>query len=79
MLGFAIVGCGMIAEFHTLAINEMPNARVVAAWSRNAASGAKIERLADGGCRIFDELEPMLIADDEDDVDEPVESLDPLP
>jgi predicted dehydrogenase len=58
--GFGIIGCGMIAEFHTRAINEMPNARVVAAWSRNAASGAKIERLADGGCKIFDDLDRML-------------------
>jgi predicted dehydrogenase len=58
--GFGLVGCGMIAEFHTRAINEMPNARVVAAWSRNAESGAKIERLADGGCKIFDDLNSML-------------------
>ena len=40
--GFGIIGCGMIAEFHTRAINEIPNARVVAAWSRNPANGAKI-------------------------------------
>jgi UDP-N-acetyl-2-amino-2-deoxyglucuronate dehydrogenase len=58
--GFGIVGCGMIAEFHTRAINEIPSARVVAAWSRNAANGAKIERLADGGCEIFDDLDSML-------------------
>ena len=24
--GFGIIGCGMIAEFHTRAINEIPNA-----------------------------------------------------
>ena len=47
--GFGIIGCGMIAEFHTRAINEIPNARVVAAWSRNPENGAKIDRLADGG------------------------------
>ncbi len=27
--GFGIIGCGMIAEFHTRAINEIENARVV--------------------------------------------------
>jgi UDP-N-acetyl-2-amino-2-deoxyglucuronate dehydrogenase len=58
--GFGIVGCGMIAEFHTRAINEIPNARVVAAWSRNAANGAKIERLADVGCKIFDDIDALL-------------------
>ena len=39
--GFGIIGCGMIAEFHTRAINEIPTARVVAAWSRSPANGAK--------------------------------------
>ena len=58
--GFGIIGCGMIAEFHTRAINEIPNARVVAAWSRNPANGAKIDRLADGGCKIFDDLDALL-------------------
>src|SRR5207244_11897511 len=58
--GFGIIGCGMIAEFHTRAINEIENARVVAAWSRNAANGEKIARLAQGGCAIFDDLDAML-------------------
>ena len=30
--GFGIIGCGMIAEFHTRAINEIEGARVVAAF-----------------------------------------------
>src|SRR5271170_2687099 len=58
--GFGIIGCGMIAEFHTRAINEIENARVVAAWSRNSANGAKIARLAKGGCAIFDDLDALL-------------------
>jgi UDP-N-acetyl-2-amino-2-deoxyglucuronate dehydrogenase len=33
--GFGIVGCGMIAEFHTRAINDIEGARVVAAFSRS--------------------------------------------
>ncbi len=58
--GFGIIGCGMIAEFHTRAINEIPNARVVAAWSRNPANGAKIAGLADGGCAVFSDLDALL-------------------
>jgi UDP-N-acetyl-2-amino-2-deoxyglucuronate dehydrogenase len=58
--GFGIIGCGMIAEFHTRAINEIENARVVAAWSRNQAHGEKIAKLAAGGCMIFDQLDAVL-------------------
>jgi predicted dehydrogenase len=58
--GFGIIGCGMIAEYHTRAINEIKGARVVAAWSRNPVNGEKIARLADGDCRIFDDLGAML-------------------
>jgi UDP-N-acetyl-2-amino-2-deoxyglucuronate dehydrogenase len=59
--GFGIIGCGMIAEFHTRAINEIENARVVAAWSRNQANGEKIAKLAGGGCQIFDDLDALLV------------------
>jgi predicted dehydrogenase len=58
--GFGIIGCGMIAEFHTRAINEIENARVVAAWSRNPANGDKIAQLAREGCAIFDDLDALL-------------------
>jgi predicted dehydrogenase len=65
--GFGIIGCGMIAEFHTRAINEIPGARVVAAYSRNPENGAKIAGLAEGGCRVVDALDALL-ADPEIDV-----------
>jgi UDP-N-acetyl-2-amino-2-deoxyglucuronate dehydrogenase len=58
--GFGIIGCGMIAEFHTRAINEIEGARVVAAWSRTPANGAKIAGLAGDGCAVFDDLDTML-------------------
>ena len=58
--GFGIIGCGMIAEFHTKAINEIEGARVVAAFSRSEANGAKIAGLAEGGCRVYDDLEALL-------------------
>lgn len=60
--GFAIVGCGMIAEYHTRAINEIEGARVVAAYSRNPANGAKIASLAavKGDCPVDSDLDTML-------------------
>ena len=56
---FAIVGCGMIAEYHTKAINEIDGAKVVAAFSRSPANGAKIAALS-GGAVIYDDLDAML-------------------
>ena len=58
--GFGIVGCGMIAEFHARAIAEIPDARLVAAFSRSGANGAKIAGLSTGDCRVYDDLGAML-------------------
>jgi UDP-N-acetyl-2-amino-2-deoxyglucuronate dehydrogenase len=58
--GFGIIGCGMIAEFHTKAINEIEGSRVVAAYSRSAQNGAKIAKMAGNECRVFDDLDQML-------------------
>lgn len=60
--GVGIIGCGMIAEYHTRAVNEIDNARVVAAYSRSAANGAKIAGMAagKGECRVYDDLDAML-------------------
>ncbi len=41
-LGFAIIGCGMIARFHIRAIQEIPGARVAALVSRSQESAAKL-------------------------------------
>src|SRR5262245_7640666 len=38
MLGFAIVGCGMIARFHARALLDVPGTRLVALVSRNPAN-----------------------------------------
>jgi predicted dehydrogenase len=46
-LGFAIVGCGMIARFHARAILEIPGARTTALVSRSPDNGGKF--LADTG------------------------------
>jgi UDP-N-acetyl-2-amino-2-deoxyglucuronate dehydrogenase len=58
--GFGIIGCGMIAEFHTRAINELEGARVVAAFSRSAENGAKIAKMAGEQCRVYDDLDKLL-------------------
>src|SRR3954463_6325732 len=65
--GFGFVGCGMIAEFHTRAINEIEGARVVAAYDKFPASAEKIAKLAGGGCQVYDDIDTML-ANPEGDV-----------
>src|SRR5947209_15265405 len=53
-LGFALVGCGMIARFHARAIAEIPEARVAALVSRTPANAHKL--VAETGtpaCPVF--------------------------
>jgi predicted dehydrogenase len=66
--GFGIVGCGMIAEYHTRAISEIDGARVVAAYSRNKANAAKIADLGrvKGEVAVYDDLQAMLQRTDVD-------------
>lgn len=60
--GFGIIGCGMIAEFHTKAINDIDGARVVAAFSRSPENGRKIAGMAapKGECALYDDLDALL-------------------
>ena len=64
--GFGLIGCGMIAEFHARAIQEIPGARVVAAYDTFPASAEKIARLAGDGCRTYGDIDEMLKAPDID-------------
>src|SRR5258706_6140158 len=64
--GFGFVGCGMIAEFHTKAINEIEGARVVAAFDQFEASAVKIAKLARGDCRVYNDIDQMLANPDVD-------------
>ena len=41
-LGFAILGCGMIARFHAKAILELPNARLIALQSRHPENAKQV-------------------------------------
>lgn len=56
--GFAIIGCGMISNFHAKAIESLENARLVACYDVFKPSA---ERLAEQtGCRAYDNLDEML-------------------
>ncbi len=62
-LGFALVGCGMIARFHAKAILEIPGARVAALVSRTPANANNL--IAETGiepCPIFATVEEALAA-----------------
>lgn len=66
-LGFAIVGCGMIARFHVRALADVPDTRVAALVSRTPASAEKL--FADTGvarCPIHTEIAEALKQPDVD-------------
>jgi predicted dehydrogenase len=59
--GFGIIGCGMIAEFHTKAINEIEGAEVLGVYDTVPERTAKIVSMARGtGAQGFDDLDAML-------------------
>jgi UDP-N-acetyl-2-amino-2-deoxyglucuronate dehydrogenase len=64
MVGFAIVGCGMIARFHARALAEVPNARLVALVSRNPANAKTLADQLNLRCQVFAELAPALARGD---------------
>lgn len=62
-LGFAIVGCGMIARFHVRALAEVPGTRVAALVSRSPESAARLA--AETGlppCPVFGSVEEAVAA-----------------
>ena len=56
--GFAIVGTGMISQFHARAIGETSNARLIAVCSRERARAQAFAQTF--GCKAFDQLDDML-------------------
>jgi UDP-N-acetyl-2-amino-2-deoxyglucuronate dehydrogenase len=67
MLGFSIIGCGMIARFHARALTEVPNARVVALADSEVARAHKLAgELGLGEDRVYAELPPLLARRDVD-------------
>lgn len=57
-LGFAIVGCGMIADFHARAIADLRGAKLVACYSRNGERAT--EFAANHNCAPYADLDEML-------------------
>jgi len=63
-VGFAIVGCGMVADFHAAAITEIPNAKLTAVSSRSIRNA---KRVADKyGCPYYTDFRELLKRDDVD-------------
>jgi predicted dehydrogenase len=60
MLGFAIVGCGMIARFHARALAEVPGTKLIALVSRNVANAQKMNQELGLHCDTYAELAPVL-------------------
>lgn len=58
--GFGLVGCGMIAEFHTKAIQEIPGSKVVAVFDTVAERAERLAAMAGPGCRTYSDLGQML-------------------
>jgi UDP-N-acetyl-2-amino-2-deoxyglucuronate dehydrogenase len=66
MLGFAIVGCGMIARFHGRALADVPGARLVALVSRKAENAKRLAESLEINCAIHTDLRPVLARPDVD-------------
>src|SRR4051794_25973868 len=61
MLGFAVVGCGMIARFHAKALADVPGAKLTAVISRSEGNAQKlISELSLTGCKVFTQLDDAL-------------------
>ncbi|HLA85054.1 MAG TPA: Gfo/Idh/MocA family oxidoreductase [Thermoguttaceae bacterium] len=57
-LGFGIIGCGMIADFHSRAVADTPGAKVAACFDTRPEAA---DRLAEKtGCRAYHRLADML-------------------
>lgn len=57
-LGFGIIGCGMIANFHARAIADLPNARLIGGYSRRQEQAEAFA--AEHRCEAFTDLDAML-------------------
>jgi UDP-N-acetyl-2-amino-2-deoxyglucuronate dehydrogenase len=60
MLGFAIVGCGMIARFHARALAEIPGAKLLALVSRHPTNAQALAESVGCRCEIYTDLAPVL-------------------
>lgn len=61
-IGFAIIGCGMIARFHARALAEIPAARVAALVSRSGGNAAQMKQELGLSCPVFATVEEAVQA-----------------
>lgn len=57
-IGFGIIGCGMIANFHAKAIADIRGAKLVACYDTFAASADRLS--GQTGCKAYHDLDKML-------------------
>lgn len=65
-LGFAIVGCGLIARFHVRALAEVPGASVKALISRKLANAEALKDELKLSCDTYTDIGPVLARKDID-------------
>lgn len=58
--GFGIVGCGMIAQFHARAIQDIRGSHVVAVFTSKPENGQKIVEIVGPGCTIYTDYKAFL-------------------
>ena len=57
-IGFGLIGCGMIARFHSKAVADVRNARVVACYDAIPAAADKLAEQI--GCKAYHDLDAFL-------------------
>ena len=63
-VGFGIIGCGMIANFHAKAIADLRGAKLVACFDTVAAAADRLAK--ETGCRPYNDLNELLRQEDVD-------------
>ena len=63
---FALIGCGVIADFHATAIERIPEATLTGVYNRSRAGAERF--VQNRPARIFDTLEALLASEDVDAV-----------
>ncbi|HEX4149753.1 MAG TPA: Gfo/Idh/MocA family oxidoreductase [Pirellulales bacterium] len=57
-VGFGIIGCGMIANFHARAINDIRGAKLIACFDTFSQAADRLA--ASQGCKAYNDLDAML-------------------
>jgi predicted dehydrogenase len=61
---FGIIGTGLIADFHALAIQSLPNAELIGFWGTNLKKTVSLTRKF--GCKSWESYQQMLASDEVD-------------